>query len=61
MMEKEVAFEVLQLSVEEFPDAIDAGFAVSTQVGAEGGGVVVTVTVTLHVSVWPLLPVAVPV
>lgn len=48
LIENDVAFVVDHESVEELPDAMDAGFAVSTQFGAEGGGVV-TVTEAEHV------------
>lgn len=60
MIENVAAFVVVQCNVELPPEAIDAGFAVSTQIGA-GGGVVVTVIVTLQVTVAPLALVAVPV
>ena len=57
-MEAEAAFVVVHDTVEELPEMMTLGEAVSVQVGAGGGGV--TVTVVEHVTV-PPAPVAVPV
>ena len=57
LMENIVAFVVVHESVDESPDVIVVGDAVSVQSGAGGG---VTVTVAVHATV-PPAPVAVPV
>lgn len=44
----DVAFEVVQVSVEASPALIEVGFAASVHVGFDGGGFGVTVTVVLH-------------
>lgn len=58
LREKVVAFWVVHESVEEPPELMVVGFAVSVQ-ATEGGGLEVTTTVAVHVTV-PPAPVAVP-
>ena len=61
LMEKEVAFSVVQIRNVEEPLWIVVAEAVRVQTGAEGGGgVAVTVTVAVQLTV-PPMPVAVPV
>jgi hypothetical protein len=59
-IEKVVAFVVFHDNVEDDPGRIAVGFAESVQVGADGGGGVVIVTVAVQVTE-PPGPVAVPV
>ncbi len=54
----EVEFVVVHESVEESPELIEAGFAESVQVGADGGGVTLTFVVQVTL---PPGPFAVPV
>lgn len=61
LIEPKVAFTLVQLTTTDCPGLIAEGDTESVHTGPEGGVGGITVTVVMHVAVWPFAPLAMPV